>query len=328
MVIEKMKPENSSCARGANPPHATVREVVTFKVQGALATKKQLYGWFSDLDNTDEWPNQDVFKKQFDITLAADGTFSLTVGLNKVITVTTLTTGAKGYHTPPPPAPFPTSYFDDFESSELQKPGRYWFDQMGAWEVQTGENKNRVMRQVATVWPQCWGYSCSGPKTHFGPAALSHSTVSLDVKMEDEGEWTLNKLTIGTDGKWSFEDLRGTNVTFKPNVWHHVEYTVASDYTSASLDGVIVFVKAVTLSRRREGEDAPPMKVGEAAVAIELNRYIKASVDNFRIEPIAPEPSGMLDHEGHGRLHHARRHRQQRQEQRQERRQLKTGKQL
>jgi len=50
---------------------------------------------------------------------------------------------------------------------------------------------DRLMRQVSPVWPACWGYSCSGPVTYFGPKHFNASgaagfTISLDVKLEKD----------------------------------------------------------------------------------------------------------------------------------------------
>jgi hypothetical protein len=45
---------------------------------------------------------------------------------------------------------------------------------------------------VVPVWPACWGYSCSGPTTYFGPKAFNPKAdptirgtlVSFDLQVE------------------------------------------------------------------------------------------------------------------------------------------------
>ena len=55
---------------------------------------------------------------------------------------------------------------------------------------------NQVMRQVVPVWPECWGYSCTGPTTYFGPSIFNSSTsVAVDVRLEDSGS-SVHAMTI------------------------------------------------------------------------------------------------------------------------------------
>ena len=64
----------------------------------------------------------------------------------------------------PPSKPFPLPFTQDFDKETISAPPAYWYDQMGAWEVQADPAKptNHLMRQVSPVWPACWGYSCTG----------------------------------------------------------------------------------------------------------------------------------------------------------------------
>jgi len=94
------------------------------------------------------------------------------------------------------------------------------------------------------VWPACWGYSCTGPTTYFGPASLqSDLVVSLDVRLEDHGALTIEPqgmsykgLTLDSAGSWSLGSATGS-LDFGVDSWHAVELTMGSGWQAASVDG-------------------------------------------------------------------------------------------
>merc|ERR1712080_740040 len=116
----------------------------------------------------------------------------------------------------------------------------------GAWEIQKspyndGASRGNVMRQVVPVWPECWGYSCSGPTTYFGPAEFTGDIqVSMDVRLEDHGVFTLdfldarnknvkyNTLQLDTAGKFTLGHAKGS-VGFANNKWHSISVRNAPD---------------------------------------------------------------------------------------------------
>jgi hypothetical protein len=78
------------------------------------------------------------FVQQPDVPVAADGTFSLTVPAQAIVSVTT-TTG-QGWVKPstpvPPSAPFPFPYADNFDSYAEGAYSKYFCDEAGVWIVQ------------------------------------------------------------------------------------------------------------------------------------------------------------------------------------------------
>ena len=55
---------------------------------------------------------------------------SVTVGPGELWTLTTHAGGAKGVHpAPPPPAPFPAKYADNFDKCAVSQEAEYWTDQ-------------------------------------------------------------------------------------------------------------------------------------------------------------------------------------------------------
>ena len=146
---------------------------------------------------------------------------------------------------------------------------------MGAWEIQTANDTSRgnVMRQVVPVWPACWGYSCSGPTTYFGPAQFNDSTkISFDVLLEDHASIHLvagSSLVLNTSGVWSFDKKSGTDLDFKVGQWNTVEMEIGR---SASFNGKVL----ATSDHDSAGHGTP--------IKLSMDRYIFAQVDNFSIE--------------------------------------------
>jgi hypothetical protein len=162
-VIEKMKGgDESACARGNNPPTKADPEEVTLHLQGSFAsalaadeaggTARTLQVWYSDLtDNSTEQPTnyknpnppyEKLFIKMPSIKVAADGVVKLMVRPNETYTLTSLTTGSKGEHpsrTSAKPSDFPLPFSQNFNDATEHSPPKYWYDEMGSWEVQKGE---------------------------------------------------------------------------------------------------------------------------------------------------------------------------------------------
>merc|ERR1712080_615949 len=119
---------------------------------------------------------------------------------------------------------------------------------MGSWEIQPNpKGAGQVMRQMSTVWPACWGYSCSGPTTYFAPQTFNDTIVSVDVMLEDDGEWILNQgdkinpsLHLSTSGNWTFGKYAGVNSPFGRGTWHRITYAVTSSWQAASVDGTVL----------------------------------------------------------------------------------------
>jgi galactosylceramidase len=65
------------------------------------------------------------------LVVGADGTVALTVGVNEIYTLTTLTSGAKGVKKSPPSKPFPLPFKQSFDDEAESAPPKYWYDQIG-----------------------------------------------------------------------------------------------------------------------------------------------------------------------------------------------------
>ena len=301
IVVEKMSHDKSVCARGNNPAYETKDEEVVLVLQGAFleAAGSSLRLWYSNL--TEGNGSEQLFVKKTDVPVQSGGRVSIMVHPEEIYTLTTLTTGGKGNHTVPPASPLSLPYHQDFDSEVAPAPARLWYDQMGAFEIapksgdDTGSNNSggsrggdnvdnvdNVMRQVVPVWPDCWGYSCSGPKTYFGPAIFQDNvTVSIDAYLETDAALSFGlhgktAMLNSTTGAATFGSCSvNNNVAFGAKMWH----TVAVSYGThgGAPDTLTLNGKVVCTS--------PAGKPGgNQAVDLGLSRYIFAEFDNFNIK--------------------------------------------
>jgi len=289
IVIEKMSHKNSGCARGNNPVVNIVTEKIVLDLKGKLLTAakaKGLHVWYSNMASGQAEgvnpPDSQVFQKRATLPVSDDGSVTITVNVEEMYTITTIATGSKGSHPSQskPNTPFPIPFTQDFDLENVSAPPALWYDQMGAWEVQVDPGKTgNLMRQVSPVWPACWGYSCSGPLTYFGPASFNQSdgmVVEIDVKLEDHGTWHFKGkqgVALSTNGTATIAGAKVANVNFAVNTWHSVQLTYNSTGFSVSLDGTLI-------GSSSEHSDGFYFEMG-------LDRYIFAAVDNFKISPLS-----------------------------------------
>jgi hypothetical protein len=136
---------------------------VVIKLKGsflaAVKGGKTLQLWTSDLNSgNDEGvnpPDKQLFVRGGKMVVASDGTVRITLAPETMATITTLSTGSKGTAASPPSAPFPIPFSQSFDDERVSAPPRFWYDQMGAWEIQSvprsGAPANLAMRQVLSI---------------------------------------------------------------------------------------------------------------------------------------------------------------------------------
>lgn len=184
IVVEKMDHQHSMCARGNNPPYDTASEEVTLLLQGGLSKIKQMQVWFSDLSDGNNSTQLFVNNGTID---TSNGMIVQEVCVNCIITFTTVTTGNKGAHTIPPDSPFPLPYKDSFDDQSESAPPKYFYDQMGAFEVQQSNDTARgmIVRAVVPDFPICWcvlrGHVCS----MFCVTLLTHELQGVFLRWAD-----------------------------------------------------------------------------------------------------------------------------------------------
>lgn len=281
IVLEKMTHQDSSCARGSNPSYDTSPENVTMVLGGRLLTAAQngLQVWFSDLSQGNDSPS--LFVNKGSISVGSDGKIVLPLGLNQMYTVTTLKTGNKGNHSVPTAAPFPIPYTQHFDDENVSSPPRLWYDQMGAWEIRpSSTGSGNVMRQMVPIWPACWGYSCNGPTTYFGPGGVIQAgmNVSFTIVLEDDAELSTSYCTIDSKtGAWTIGKAKGSGAVFPPKASHTISIALRSDSTTVILDGKVL------------GSGEAIVGGSSGGFKLALNRYVFAEIDNFAITNLSNE---------------------------------------
>ena len=139
LVLETM----NAPGRGATDRPATAPQTVTFVLAGGLpAPGTALAAWATNASAQ--------FVRLADAVVAPDGSVTVALGVEAMLTLSTVMSARKGAPAAPipPPAPVPRPYADDFAAGAYDAPGRYWADQFGSFALRNG-----TLAQVAVLNP-------------------------------------------------------------------------------------------------------------------------------------------------------------------------------
>lgn len=305
MVIEKVPSATSGCSFSDTPTYATTKESVTVKLEGN----------FTSLAGT----TLSAFRSNFaaatfmqevagGVKVGSDGTFTVEVDVDDVITITSAA-GAAGPKLPkaPPAASgaFPLSYAEDFESYVDQASAKLITAQSGAFDVSastSADGHGNVLRQAAVGAPVDWsGHVNWVPFAVLGDGAWTDASISVEAKLDGSGApfvgarvsfdamsaTTASGVFFGVNGgKWfvatDLTDLQGSvlksgAVAKLGTSWHNVSLSLAGSSASGKIDGTPVFSGIDVSSAPAHG-----------AVAFGLDSYVTASFDNVRVQAAAP----------------------------------------
>uniref|UniRef100_A0A8C2H4F8 Galactocerebrosidase n=1 Tax=Cyprinus carpio TaxID=7962 RepID=A0A8C2H4F8_CYPCA len=235
-----------------------------------------------------------------------EGSFSIELDVDEVYTFTTVRNGQRGsYPDPPPSAPFPKSYKDDFDVS-----GHPYFseapnfaDQTGVFEYFTNQTDPgphvSTLRQVVTQRPVTWVADADQTISVIGDYQWQDLMVSCDIYMEsvhtggvfiavrvNKGGGVVRStrgvfLWVYADGTYKVtNDLNGMTVLAeglsgtRAGVWYTLTLTVKGNYASADLNGYSLWKNAVLWEPRH----------GWAAIG--TSSFELAQFDNFAIEAL------------------------------------------
>jgi glycosyl hydrolase family 59/glycosyl hydrolase family 59 (putative galactocerebrosidase) len=198
-----------------------------------------------------------------------NGSFRITLDPDSLYSLTTTAGQSKGGAQPPPAAPFPMPYAENFDGRDLGKSPRFFADQNGAFEVQPCKaRKGRCLEQVITQKPIPWG-PLPDPYTLLGSTDWSDYTLSADALLGETGDVTLigriddadvfkddkapfpagYVLELKRDGQWELLNTKYKAPTAKLafgkvriplGAWHHLELHFKGTSIQALIDGASV----------------------------------------------------------------------------------------
>ncbi|ESO98297.1 hypothetical protein LOTGIDRAFT_159095 [Lottia gigantea] len=146
IVIETMSRVHSICIRPGLPLYDVSPQNVTFHLNGSYANIKQLNVWKTKFGFYVQ--NSTIFQQSSPVMVDGQGMITLSMGVDEVVTLTTLTTGQKGlYPEPPASQPFPLPYTDDFERYNISGDAYNLAQQTGAFDVVEYQG-NKVLQQM------------------------------------------------------------------------------------------------------------------------------------------------------------------------------------
>jgi len=254
---------------------------------------KALHVWATNLNSKNP---RDWFVRQADL-IPGDGHVSLTLQPGCVYSLTTTAGQAKGDAGPPPPAPFPLPYADDFNGPPGHL-GRYFSDIYGSFETApcSGGRSGFCLRQTTLLAPIPWKKTGNLPFTIIGNLKWTDYRVSSDVLLEKPGAIALLARLTGLSyqdtpnayilraadtGSWAILKSTSKNKesvlasgTTKPlgtNVWHRLGLTCRGSSLTAEIDGNVV----------GSASDAG-FKAGMAGLG--SYQYLPAQFSNFRVD--------------------------------------------
>ncbi|XP_012992911.3 galactocerebrosidase [Esox lucius] len=300
VVIETMTHDHSVCIRPPLPAFSVTPQNVSFKLNGSFASIRELQLWQSKFDFKTQ---KHVFFKKLSPIKISYGSFSLSLDVDEVYTLTTINTGQKGtYPDPPPSAPFPKVYKDDFNIANppfSEAPD--FADQTGVFEyyINLTDPGPHVftLRQVVTQMPITWATDADQTISVIGDYNWENLTVTCDVFMEsvktggvfiaarvDRGGQAVRGAKgvffwVFADGSYKVtNDLVGRTVLAKglsgtsAYSWYTLSLTVQGQYATGMVNGEQLWKNDVVLGQHN----------GWAAIG--TNSFELAQFDNFVME--------------------------------------------
>jgi hypothetical protein len=166
--------ETLDSPRCPSPVKPTAAQTVTFRVAGGAPLPAPGSHLFVYQTNATA-----AFVNLPDVVIAADGTFSVSIAPDTIVTLSTVAGARKGAPKSPipPSAPFPFPYADDFSAVAEDGMARYFADEFGSFAVRGGR-----LTQVAGQNPGANGWTSNGdPLSVLGDSAWRDYEISATV---------------------------------------------------------------------------------------------------------------------------------------------------
>lgn len=261
--VTYLSPDGADLTLVIETQNATAVRDVTF-VPGAGLPLGPLRVWRTILASTDD-ADRLVADCQVE---PVDGRLHVTLPPGQVLTLTTLTRGGHRPTTPPPSAPFPLPYANDFEADAPGREGRFVASQQGAFVVApcSGGRDGRCLEQQGPQAPIPWLARVASPFALLGDTSLADVVVATDFLLDGPGGVALHGrfrnqsnvlplwhdgyvLQVTSAGTWSLLRAhdkatavlaKGTCAPVVPGTWHTLEFTLKGASLEGRLDGELL----------------------------------------------------------------------------------------
>ncbi|CAG5123059.1 unnamed protein product [Candidula unifasciata] len=182
IVIEAMSHNHSLCIRPKLPWYTVTTQNVTFVLTGSFSKISQLFIWQSTLTFNGTTP---TYFKSLGTVPVINGQVTIIIQPDQIISLTTLNDATHGeYLQPPPSAPFPLPFIENFEDYPVSSEPYTMAPQQGSYDVvDVGGEHGKVMRQMVLQTPIAW---CSG-------------TLNYNGTLNVVGSFNWTDITISTD---------------------------------------------------------------------------------------------------------------------------------
>ncbi|XP_028917992.1 LOW QUALITY PROTEIN: galactocerebrosidase [Ornithorhynchus anatinus] len=300
IIIETMSHNHSRCIRPPLPAFTVSAQNATFSLKGSFNNLKTLQVWYSKLEYKSA--NSILFKPLTPLKLN-ESSFTLSLDVDEIYSLTTITTGHKGsYPVPPKSQPFPPTYKDDFDVRDppfSEAPN--FADQTGVFEyfINISDPGEHIytLRQVLTQRPITWASDADQTISIIGDYKWVNLTVTCDIYIEKPhtgGVFIAGRVNKGgvlirnakgvffwvfADGTFRVTgDLAGNIVLLKgkagvrAKTWHTLSLKIDGPYSSGLLNGYPLW-KDVLISGSSNGW-----------AAIGTRSFEFAQFDNFNVE--------------------------------------------
>uniref|UniRef100_A0A670YF67 Galactocerebrosidase n=1 Tax=Pseudonaja textilis TaxID=8673 RepID=A0A670YF67_PSETE len=290
---------HSECIRPPLPSYVVSPQKAVFHLKGSFNKLKSLQMWYSKLDFSTA--NSTLFQS-FGAKNISEGILTLSLGLDEIYTLTTLTTGHKSSSSEPPPSQrFPSTYKDDFN---IRNPpfseAPYFADQTGVFEyfINASDPGEHVftLRQVVTQRPITWVMDAVNTISIIGSYKWVNFIITCDIYIESNkgGAFIAGRISkagiyvasakgiffwVFPDGTYQVTgDLAGNEILMKglsgvqANRWHTLTLILKGSNISGMLNGYPLWENVTTHSPEN----------GWAAIgthSFELTQF-----DNFHVE--------------------------------------------
>ncbi|RUS72385.1 hypothetical protein EGW08_019845 [Elysia chlorotica] len=184
IVIETMTHDHSICVRPALPQYDVYPQNVTITLKGSFANLPYMNVWHSKLGfNGSE---DQMFLKKKPLTFK-NGQAILLLGIDEIVTLTTVSTGNKGSYTQPPePQLFPIPYKDNFEGLQISQEPYNLVPQAGSFEAVKSKDVSHgvVIRQTVLQQPiESCPWFLKFPIAIIGDQQWTDMTVEVDFEI-------------------------------------------------------------------------------------------------------------------------------------------------